>query len=42
MMCGRSREDAGYAKYPRLPVVVCAGYEDRAVGKDVHSHDRES
>lgn len=30
LMCGRSREDARYAKYPRLPVVVCAGHEERA------------
>ncbi len=32
LMCERSREDARYAKYPRLPVVVCAGHEVRAQG----------
>ena len=27
-LCGRSGEDARYAKYPRLPVMRCEGYED--------------
>lgn len=27
VMCGRSKDDAGYPKYPRLPVVRCAGWE---------------
>ncbi len=26
-LCGRSREDAGYARYPALPVLRCPGYE---------------
>jgi hypothetical protein len=25
--CGKSFEDTRFAKYPRLPVLVCAGYE---------------
>ena len=24
--CARSATDSGYAKYPRLPVLQCAGY----------------
>jgi hypothetical protein len=26
-MCERSKTDPGYPKYPRLPVVECAGFE---------------
>ena len=26
-LCRRSREDPGYPRYPRLPVLACAGYE---------------
>lgn len=26
-MCQRSATDPGFAKYPRLPVLQCAGYE---------------
>ena len=29
--CGRSDEDPAYARFPRLPVVSCAGYERRAI-----------
>jgi hypothetical protein len=28
-LCRRSRTDPAYPKYPRLPVVACAGYEPR-------------
>jgi hypothetical protein len=27
LMCARAKDDPGYAKYPRLPVVECPGYE---------------
>lgn len=27
-LCGRSREDARFPKYPRLPVVRCVGFEE--------------
>jgi hypothetical protein len=27
LMCLRSQSDARYAKYPRLPVVSCPGFE---------------
>jgi hypothetical protein len=26
-LCKRSRADARYPRYPRLPVLTCAGYE---------------
>lgn len=26
-MCGRSRTDPSFPRYPRLPVVRCRGYE---------------
>jgi hypothetical protein len=28
-LCGRSRSDPAYPRYPRLPVTACAGYEER-------------
>ena len=28
-LCERSRTDPGYPRYPRLPVVECAGHEPR-------------
>jgi hypothetical protein len=29
-LCGRSRVDPAYPRYPRLPVLSCPGYERRA------------
>ena len=29
-LCERSRTDDAFPRYPRLPVVQCAGYEKRA------------
>jgi len=29
-MCERSKTDDRFAKYPRLPVLQCVGYEPRA------------
>jgi hypothetical protein len=29
--CGRSDDDQSYPRFPRLPVVSCAGYERRAI-----------
>jgi len=29
-LCERSREDPAYPRYPRLPVLRCAGYERTA------------
>ncbi|HYB24410.1 MAG TPA: hypothetical protein VED41_11475 [Solirubrobacteraceae bacterium] len=28
-LCRRSREDPAYSRYPRLPVLECAGFESR-------------
>ena len=30
LLCTRSANDSRYPKYPRLPVIRCPGYEDRA------------
>ncbi|MEZ5419199.1 MAG: hypothetical protein R2708_17935 [Vicinamibacterales bacterium] len=27
LLCGRGLDDPGFAKYPVLPVLACAGYE---------------
>jgi hypothetical protein len=29
LMCERSKQEAQYARYPRLPVKICAGYEKK-------------
>jgi hypothetical protein len=29
-LCERSREDSAYPRYPRLPVLECAGYKGRS------------
>jgi hypothetical protein len=31
-MCGRSRHDPRFARYPRLPVLRCAGFEPGTAG----------
>ncbi len=31
-LCGRHRDDPAYAKYPRLPVLRCPGFEPRGEG----------
>lgn len=31
ILCQRSAADPRYAKYPRLPMLACAGYEDESV-----------
>jgi len=30
LLCGRSKTDPRFPKYPRLPVLACDGYERRA------------
>jgi hypothetical protein len=32
VLCTRSFDDAAYPKYPRLPVVRCAGYVEKRDG----------
>lgn len=34
-LCGRARADSRYARYPRLPVIVCAGFEPLPPGQAV-------
>jgi hypothetical protein len=31
-LCMRSKDDPGYPRYPRLPVLRCAGFEEGAEG----------
>ena len=31
-LCERSRTDASFPRYPRLPVESCSGYEERGPG----------
>ena len=31
LLCERALTDATFAKYPRLPVIECRGYEKRAI-----------
>ena len=39
--CERSREDPAFPRYPSLPVLTCAGFQQR--GPDHHDHhDPES
>jgi hypothetical protein len=33
-LCERSRSDASYPRYPRLPVRECRGYERNAARRD--------
>jgi hypothetical protein len=30
VQCGRARDDARFARYPRLPVTACEGFEPSA------------
>jgi hypothetical protein len=34
LLCERSATDAAFPKYPRLPVLHCAGYEPRVTKQD--------
>jgi hypothetical protein len=41
VLCGLSRTDERFAKYPRLPVVACAGFEAvTGPPKDAQGHQR--
>ena len=33
-MCGRAKADERFPKYPRMPVVRCAGFEERPAGSE--------
>ena len=32
-LCERSRSDAAFPRYPRLPVIACRGYEVRSAAE---------
>jgi hypothetical protein len=34
-LCGRSADDPRFAKYPRLPVLQCAGFEAGDAHRDL-------
>jgi len=38
--CERSATDARFPRYPRLPVLQCAGYAPRSVGPPADEPDR--
>jgi hypothetical protein len=38
-LCRRAEHDPQFAKYPRLPVLACAGFEDRPGAGDPHVDD---
>lgn len=38
-LCERSREDPAYARYPRVPVLRCQGFESRPPLADSPSGD---
>jgi len=40
VLCGLSRIDEGFAKYPRLPVVTCAGFRAVERPADAQGHQR--
>jgi hypothetical protein len=39
-MCGLSRTDERFAKYPRLPVLVCSGFLQRDDAIEAQGHQR--
>jgi hypothetical protein len=41
-MCERSKTDQRYPKYPRLPVVECAGWERLDAGPERSGHEAGS
>jgi len=40
VMCGLSRTDERFAKYPRLPVLACVGFEASQPPRDAQGHQR--
>ena len=40
VLCGLSRTDERFAKYPRLPVLVCRGFLPRDDGRGTQGHQR--
>jgi hypothetical protein len=40
-LCRRSRTDAAYPKYPRLPVLACPGHEPRGAAAQPDGDERD-
>lgn len=40
-LCERSRQDASYERYPRLPMLACRGFEEGAPGAALPSEADE-
>ncbi|PYN36424.1 MAG: hypothetical protein DME01_07780 [Candidatus Rokuibacteriota bacterium] len=40
VLCGRSRTDERFAKYPRLPVLACVGFEAPEQPREAQGHQR--
>jgi hypothetical protein len=40
VLCGLSRTDRRFAKYPRLPVLACVGFEELGEGGGAQGHQR--
>ena len=40
VMCELSRTDERFAKYPRLPVLACGGFEARGPSPEAQGHQR--
>jgi len=40
VLCGLSRTDERFPKYPRLPVVTCVGFEAEERPGDAQGHQR--
>jgi len=41
-LCARSRDDANYARYPRLPMLTCPGFEPgEPLGPEPDDGDRQ-
>lgn len=40
VLCGLSRTDERFAKYPRLPVLACVGFEAPEQGREAQGHQR--
>ena len=40
VMCGLSRTDERFAKYPRLPVLACVGFQTPEPPREAQGHQR--
>jgi len=39
-MCGLSQTDERFAKYPRLPVLACVGFQAHGQSREAQGHQR--